>query len=152
MQLSRCNIDGLQPYTVKNINGKYLKIVRHFFSRTNISHPKTEILNSPAIFLTDAVFYLSKTKNLELPEKTTYVRKVIILLDAIPDAELSTLQCELHTSGLDILPYTHLTASDKSFFALAGIELLTERLSISASGHLDHYTTDACNKVIKFQL
>ena len=114
--------------------------------------PKRKFWTVRQFLLTDAVFYLSKTKNLELPEKTTYVRKVIILLDAIPDAELSTLQCELHTSGLDILPYTHLTASDKSFFALAGIELLTERLSISASGHLDHYTTDACNKVIKFQL
>ena len=62
---------------------------------------------------------------------------MIILLDALPNVELSTLQCELYTSGLDILSYTYLTASDKSYLALAGIELL----SISESGHLDHYTT-----------
>ena len=34
----------------------------------------------------------------------------------------------------------------------AGIELLTERLSISASGHLKHYTTDVTYKIMQFQL
>ena len=70
---------------------------------------------------------------------------MVILLDAPQDIELST-------SGLDILPYIYWTASDKLYLALARIELLTERLSISASGHLDHYTTDATDKIMQFQL
>ena len=98
-----------------------------------------EILNSPAIILTDTIFLsVAENKKFRTTRNTTYVRAVIILLDALTDVELST-------SGSDILPYTHLTASDKSYIALAG-------LSISASGHLDHYTTEATDKIMQFQL
>ena len=106
---------------------------------------KIEILNSSEIFLTNTVFYVVKNKKNRTTRNTTYVWAVIILLDALPDVELST-------SELDILPYTHWTASDKSYLALAGIKFLTELLSISASGHLDHYTTDTTDKIMQFQL
>ena len=138
-------------YTVKNINGKYRKIARHFFSRTNIVKPTFRYVRHKNGIFFDRHCFLSVVENRKF-RTTTYVRAVIILLDVLPDVELSNLQCELHTSGLDILPYTLLTASAKLYLALARIELLTERLSISASSHLDHYTTDETNMVMQFQL
>ena len=63
----------------------------------------------------------------------------VALSDVLSDVHLSTLQCQY----LSFIRDTHLTASDKSYRALAGIEPFTQRFYITVSGDLNHYATDA---------
>ena len=67
--------------------------------------------------------------------------------------ELSTFQCELHTYwiGHSSIHLTSLLLINRTL-RWAVIEHLTERLPVSASGLLDHYTTDETYKIMQLQL